>query len=156
MSLNPCCWRPATRCVARGELPRSGESGGSGACRSSSHWGGRRRRSEGLVGQYPNFLQRLSDLIGPCRSTYRIVYRVLQPLLVVKGVTTIDPRPREGSRARDTDLSARTALWCKVSQHVLVSQSPSQESSSVFIHFLYSRGSFWELSHLSLQKLSIN
>ena len=26
-------------------------------------------------------LQRLSDLIGPYRGTYRIVYRVLQPLL---------------------------------------------------------------------------
>ena len=30
----------------------------------------------------PVYLQRLSDLIGPYSSTYRIVYRVLQPLLV--------------------------------------------------------------------------
>ena len=31
----------------------------------------------------PGYLQRLSDLIGPYRGTYRIVYRVLQPLLVI-------------------------------------------------------------------------
>ena len=29
------------------------------------------------------FQQRLSDLIGPYRGTYRVVYRVLQPLLVI-------------------------------------------------------------------------
>ena len=37
---------------------------------------------EELIG---NILQRLSDLIGTYGGTYRIVYRVLQPLLDVLG-----------------------------------------------------------------------
>ena len=57
----------------------------------------RRYRDEtwrSMIGFLVSSQQRLSDLIGPYRGTYRIVYRVLQPLLVS---ITSHPPPYSGS-----------------------------------------------------------
>ena len=52
-------------------------------------------------------LQRSSDLIGPYRGTYRIVYRVLQPLLGhLPTWRPLHPRPES------FDLGRGRQLWC--------------------------------------------
>ena len=58
------------------------------------------------------FQQRLSDLIGPYRGTYRIGYRVLQPLLVGVGRPSPPPPPHHRSLTTTAHGTAgRADLW---------------------------------------------
>ena len=78
----PFPWRPSS--LHCGSLQQQRPRGTCGLeMRGETTWRGNRSTFLGL-----GYLQRLSDLIGPYRGTYRIVYRV-QPLLVGFGCTGV-------------------------------------------------------------------